>query len=226
VSGKTIVTKQGDSCDSIALANSVSGASLYYINANLPDCKSIEAGLQLCLPQTCNTHMVKEGESCVEVGVNAGTSWMNLIAWNLMLDARCSNLWVSTPFWGHVICVTAPGGDFVDGGSGNDDGDTGNGNSGGEGGSSDGYLDEMVDVPQGQIAQGTTQNCGFYVQAQQGVDCAQLIVRNNKSTPIDLFLKVNPSLRTTMTCDGDLKVGAWYCLNPHHGWDQKLPPKP
>ncbi|KAK1994860.1 hypothetical protein LX36DRAFT_692917 [Colletotrichum falcatum] len=218
-SGKTIVAKEGDSCDSIAIANSISSASLYYINANLPDCKSIEAGSELCLPETCTTHPVKEGESCVEIGVDAGTSWMNLIDWNLMLDARCSNLWNSEPFWGHVICVSAPGGEFEDGGSGGDG--TGNGNSGGEGGSGNGYSDAIVEAPEGEVGRGTTKNCGFYVQAQEGLGCAKMIVSAVRSTPMDLFLKVNPSLGTASECDGNLVVSVWYCLSPHYAWDDE-----
>ncbi|KAL7794273.1 LysM domain protein [Trichoderma ceciliae] len=222
-SGKKVVTKQGDSCDSVALANSVSSASLYYINPNLTNCTSIAAGVELCLPQTCTTHTVQEGETCVDVGVNAGTSWMSLIDWNLMLDSRCSNLWSTDPFWGHVICVSAPGGGFEDGGSGNDGGDTGNGNSGGEGGSGNGYSDTIVDPPEGEIGQGTTENCGFYIQAQQGVGCAKMIVTANRSAPMDLFLQVNPSLGTAAECDGNLEVGVWYCLSPHWAWDDEQP---
>lgn len=221
-SGKTIVTKQGDSCDSIAAANSISGASLYYINANLPDCMEIPAGLQLCLPLSCTTHTVKEGETCVEVGVDSGTSWMNLIDWNAMLDSRCSNLWASEPFWGHVICISAPGGPFEDGGGGGD-ANPGNGNSGGEGGSGDGYSDVIVDVPEGEIGEGTTRNCGFYVQAQEAVGCASMIIGVSRSTPMDLFLMVNPSLGTAAQCDSNLKAGVWYCQSPHWAWDEEQP---
>lgn len=221
-SGKTIVTKAGDSCDSIAVANSISAASLYYINANLPACKEIPAGLELCLPQTCTTYTVQEGETCVAVAVNAGTSWMNLIAWNLMLDSRCSNIWATEPFWGRVICVSAPGGPFDDGGSGSDGG-TGNGNTGGQGGSGNGYSDVIVDAPDGEVGEGTTPNCGFYIQAEESVGCASMIVGASRSTPMDLFLEVNPSLGTAAECDSKLNVGVWYCLSPHWAWDQEQP---
>ncbi|RYP35707.1 hypothetical protein DL766_002360 [Monosporascus sp. MC13-8B] len=222
-SGRTIATREGDSCDSVAIANSVSAASLYYINANLPDCKSIEAGLELCLPEPCTTHTVKEGETCVALGVESGTSWMNLIDWNHMLDSRCSNLWNSEPFWGHVICVSPPGGEFEDGGSGGDGGDPGNGNTGGEGGSGNGYSETIVDPPEGEIGEGTTKNCGFYVQAQEGVGCAKTIVTASRSTPMDLFLEVNPSLGSAAKCDSNLKPGVWYCLSPHYYWDEEQP---
>ncbi len=218
VSGKTIVTKQGDSCDSIARDNSISSASLYYINANLPDCNNVEEGLKLCLPQTCTTYTVKENDKCVEIGVNSGTSWSSIVDWNLMLDARCSNLWNSNPFWGHVICVSAPGGDFVDEGNGGSGTDPGNGNSGGEGGSGDGYSNIVVEPPAGTLGEGTTKNCGAYVQAQPETGCAKIIVQAHRATPMDLFLEVNPSLGTAAECDGNLKAGVWYCLSPHYGW--------
>ncbi|GKT64258.1 lysM domain-containing protein [Colletotrichum tofieldiae] len=124
-SGKTIVTKEGDSCDSIAIANSVSGASLYYINPNLPDCKSIEAGRELCLPETCATYTVKDGDTCIE--------------------------------------------------------------------------------------------------AKEGLGCAKMIVTASRSTPMDLFLEVNPSLGTAAKCDENLAVGVWYCLSPHYAWDDEQP---
>ena len=222
-SGKTILTKQGDNCDSIATAHSISGASLYYLNAHLPNCTSIEAGRELCLPATCSTYTVKENDTCVEVGVNAGVSWMNLIDWNLMLDSLCSNIWNSKPFWGHVICITAPGGEFEDGGSGGNGTNTGNGNSGGEGGSGNGYSDIIVAAPEGKIGEGTTKNCGFYIQAKENLGCAKMIVTGSRSTPMDLFLAVNPSLGTAVECDAKLAVGAWYCLSPHYGWHDEQP---
>ncbi|KFY18020.1 hypothetical protein V492_00207 [Pseudogymnoascus sp. VKM F-4246] len=225
-SGKTIVTKEGDSCDSVAIANSISGATLYYINENLPNCTYINAGLELCLPLTCTTHIVTANEDCVELAVDSGTSWMSLIDWNLMLDSRCSNLWEGGPFWGHVICISPPGGDFEDGGSGGDGGNPGNGNTGGEGGSGNGYSDDIAEPPTGEIADGTTKNCGVYVQAQEGVGCAKTVVMANRSTPMDLFLQVNPSLGTAAKCDSNLKPGIWYCLSPHHFWDYEQPSLP
>ncbi|EWY79620.1 hypothetical protein FOYG_17253 [Fusarium oxysporum NRRL 32931] len=51
VSGKTYIAKDGDSCDSIALAQGVSAATMYYINSNIFDCKKIATGTNLCLPR-------------------------------------------------------------------------------------------------------------------------------------------------------------------------------
>ncbi|OBT55533.1 hypothetical protein VE04_05578 [Pseudogymnoascus sp. 24MN13] len=165
VSGKITVTKEGDSCDSVAIANSISRATLYYINENLSNCTSIKAGIKLCLPQPYTTHVVTANETC----------------------------------------VSALGGEFEDGGSGGDGGIPRNGDTSGEGGSSNGYSDIVVDPPVGEIGAGTTKNYGVYVQAQEGVGCAKTIVTANRSTPMDLFLEVNPSLETAAKCDKNLK---------------------
>ncbi|KAI7762473.1 hypothetical protein LZL87_008819 [Fusarium oxysporum] len=62
VSGNTYTTKYGNSCDSIALAQGVSAATMYYINPNIFDCSKITAGTELCLPLTCTKiYKVKQG---------------------------------------------------------------------------------------------------------------------------------------------------------------------
>ncbi|RYP80780.1 hypothetical protein DL770_006100 [Monosporascus sp. CRB-9-2] len=221
-SGQVYSTKDGDSCDSIALEKSVSAATLYYINPSLLNCSSVPDGLELCLPEACSTtHTVQEGDSCVELGVEAGTSWMHLIDWNIGLDSRCSNLWGTNPFWGRVICVSPPGGEFEDDGSspGNNT-NPGNGNIGGEGGSGDGYSDRIADAPEdGEVAEGTTKKCGHYIQAKDRVGCASMLVSTSAAVPIDLFLQVNPSLGTAAECDDNLVSGLWYCLNPFRYWN-------
>ena len=222
VSGKIIVTKEGDSCDSVAVENSISGATLYYINENLPNCTTIKAGLELCLPLPCTTHIITANDDFIQLAVDSSVWYTDLIAWNLMLDSLCSNFWEGGPFWGHVICIGPPGGDFEDGGSG---GSTkpGNIDTGREGGSGNGYSEDIVDTPAGEIGEGTTKSCGVYVQAQEGVGCAKTIVMANPSTPMDLFLQVNPSLETAAKCDSNLNPGMWYCLTPHYSWDYAHP---
>lgn len=54
VSGNKCTTKAGDSCDSIALSQGVSAATMYYINSNIFDCSKIAAGTNLYLPLSCN----------------------------------------------------------------------------------------------------------------------------------------------------------------------------
>lgn len=214
-------TRDGDTCDSIALAHSISAATLYYLNGNLINCALVPAGLLLCLPESCKTlYRVQEKDKCVKVAVDEGTGWTKLLSWNLALDSRCSNLWSINPFWGRVICVSPPGGEYeYSSPSGKDDdgGKTGNGDIGGEGGSGDGYSNKRVDPPEGIVAKGTTQKCGQYVQAKEGVSCPSMLSTN--AVPMDLFLKANPSLVTVAQCDGKLILGVWYCLHPLRRFD-------
>lgn len=90
-----------------------------------------------------------------------------------------------------------------------------------EGGFGNGYSDDFADTPAGEIGEGTIKNCGAYVQAQEGVGCAKMIVRANPSTPMDIFLRANPSLETAAKCDGNLKPGVWYCGTAHSLWNDK-----
>lgn len=216
-------TRDGETCDSIALANSVSAATLFYLNPNLLNCSSIPAGQQLCLPERCqNLYQVKDkGEDCVIIGVNAGTSWNKLVSWNLALNEDCTNVFSTNPFWGRVLCVSPPGGEYTDKGSSDGSGKSGNGDIGGEGGSGDGYADTVVATPKGTVAKGTTAKCGRYVQAKAGVSCPSMLSR--RAVPMDLFLKANPSLGTVVECDKKLVNNVWYCLNPVRYWDQEVP---
>ncbi|KAM3432916.1 hypothetical protein MY4824_006305 [Beauveria thailandica] len=173
-SKQTYSTTAGDTCDSIALAKLVSAASLYYLNPSMLNCSSVPAGLQLCLLDKCETHMVKnKDEDYVASGIDHDTSWTN-IAWR-------------TP---------------------------GNGEAGDKGGSRDGYTKSVVPVLEGgKVAEGTTKNCGRYVQAGSGVECPRMLAK--RAVPMDLFLgKVGE-------CDDKLIPETRYCLNPLYGWNQE-----
>lgn len=215
---QTYTTKEGDTCDSIALAHSVSAATLYYINPALLECNNPSIGQVLCLPLTCDvTYTVQEDESCVEIAVSQGTTWNKITAWNAMLDSRCSNIWSTDPFWGRVICVSDPGGATDGIGGGNED-NPGNGNIGGPGGSGDGYADHVVDPPVGAtVADGTTPRCGHYIEAVEGTSCSKMVARN--AVTMDLFLRANPSLESASACTANLVVGVWYCLHPTRAFE-------
>jgi hypothetical protein len=216
-SGKTYTAKAGDKCDSIALANKVSSATLYYINPSLQSCDSIPVGSSICLPQSCKeTYSVKAGDTCVALAVDQGTTWMNIVSWNAGLDSLCSNIVGAKPSWGSTVCITPPGGGF-EGKPGNTT-RPGNGNTGRQGGSGDGYVDYKVDPPAGGIvAQGTTKKCGQYIQAKSGDECARMILQ--AVVPMDLFIQVNPSLVSASSCTSKLSANMWYCLHPMRYWN-------
>lgn len=217
---KRYTVLEGDTCDSIAEANSVSGATLYYINPELQNCTAPTPGLSLCLPDSCERiyKVQSEDEECVVVAGSNGATWQNVVEWNAGVDRLCSNIWSTDPFWGRVLCVSVPGGVFDPPPPAN--GTTpGNGGIGGPGGNGEGYSDRIVDPPEGAtVANGTTTRCGQYVQAQEGQGCGGIIGSN--SVTMKLFLDVNPSLGTVpVECSDKLVVGTWYCLHPHREWN-------
>ncbi|KAG6006482.1 hypothetical protein E4U21_007026 [Claviceps maximensis] len=228
-SKQTYSTRDGDTCDSIALAESVSAASLFFLNPNLLNCSSVPGGLQLCLPEKCGElYTVKDkDEDCVVIAVQHGTLWTKLVRWNFALKDDCRNIYAGDPFWGRVICVSPPGGEYTDPGSGSGAGPgssgtaPGNGDLGGQGGSGDGYGDHVVAAPQGtgaKVAAGTTANCAEYIQAEKGVSCPGLLAKRAMS--MDLFLRINPSLGSVVECDDKMTPGVWYCLHPVYEWDK------
>jgi LysM repeat protein len=209
---QTTTTKAGGSCDSIATAFNISSATLYQINPSLRDCSNIGAGQTLCLPAPCSDiYTVKSNDTCIAIGVDQGTSWQKIIAWNAGLDSRCSNIVGAKPSWGSTICVSPPGGRLA--ASSPSSSTPGNGKSGGQGGSGDGYADRKVAPPKsGSVAVNTTSQCGQYYQAKSGDDCAAVVAR--ETVPMDMFIKANPSLVSSLLCTLKLSPGSWYCIHP------------
>lgn len=213
------IVKDGDTCDSIAESNSVSGATLYYLNPRLANCTAPEAGIELCLPDQCEkTYTVQSKEErCPTVARKHGISQRNIVNWNAGIDSRCSNIWSTNPFWGRVLCLSSPGGDYVPPPILMNTA-PGNGNAGGPGGDGLGYLGVVVPPPEGAtVAKGTTDHCGEYVQAEDGKGCNTFLSRS--AVTMSLFLAINPSLGTVATkCSENLVVGTWYCLHPYSRW--------
>ncbi|KAL4902123.1 hypothetical protein BDW74DRAFT_186928 [Aspergillus multicolor] len=204
VSGKTYTTQDGDTCDSIALGYGVSSATMFYINSNIHNCSAIAAGTTLCLPSTCNAvYTVQPGDTCSSIAADNGLLTANIIAFNSMLDASCSNLHNANPSWGSTLCVSTPGGTYT--GQAPDSGST--------------YEQVVVDPPTGsQVAPGTTLDCGawFVHDASLNLTCAQICLSNQIA--INLFTVANPSLNKT-SCDTDLVANDAYCVDPLDGWD-------
>lgn len=94
----------------------------------------------------------------------------------------------------------------------------GNGNTGGQGGSGDGYADTITKPPAGTVADGTTTRCGDYIQAHSGTGCAVMIAPF--AMTMDLFLAINPSLKSVGECTSNLRDGVWYCLHPVRWWNE------
>ncbi|GJN66193.1 hypothetical protein PLICBS_000209 [Purpureocillium lilacinum] len=208
VSGKAYKTRQGDTCDSIAQAQSISAASLFWINPALPECENIRAGLDVCLPLACGkTRIVQADETCTNISISAGVEYTSLVSWNAGLTQNCSNL--HDGGWGHVLCIAPQGGTptLEVNGTGSIDPWQGG----------DGYGLKLAQPPSNApIAQGTTRNCSEWYVNDGGLSCAGVCVRNRIT--YQLFLDVNPSLGNT-TCDHDLVLGSAYCARPLWGWN-------
>ncbi|OJJ99923.1 carbohydrate-binding module family 50 protein [Aspergillus aculeatus ATCC 16872] len=203
VSGNVYTTQDGDTCDSIALAEGVSAATMYYTNPNILNCSAISAGTALCLPLTCtDVYSVQPNDTCSTVAVANFITTAEVINWNSQLTWNCSNLHSTNPNWGSVLCVSPPGGTYT--------GQALNTTSSGEA--------EAVDPPAGvQVALGTTLDCGawFVNEASLNYNCSDICLAN--SIAIHLFTEANPSLNYT-TCDSDLVTGDAYCVDPLSGW--------
>ncbi|KAL4973054.1 hypothetical protein BDW66DRAFT_162375 [Aspergillus desertorum] len=203
-SGDLYTAKEGDTCDSIALAKGVSSATMYYINLNVVNCSNIAAGTTLCLPLTCtDVYSVQANDSCPSIAVANFITSTQLTNWNTELDADCSNLHSASPDWGSVLCVSPPGGTY-----------TGQALTT----TSDSASPSAVSPPAGvNIAVGTTLDCGawFVNTASLNYNCSSICLANGIA--IHLFTEANPSLNYT-TCDTDLVIGDAYCVDPLDGW--------
>ncbi|KAL5316363.1 hypothetical protein ACEPPN_015408 [Leptodophora sp. 'Broadleaf-Isolate-01'] len=84
VSENIYTTKSGDTCDSIAKESTVSSAGIFQgYSANITDCSSIEAGLNLCLPQNCNaTYTLQPEDTCTIIKIATGIGFGNLRVYN------------------------------------------------------------------------------------------------------------------------------------------------
>ncbi|CAI4219121.1 unnamed protein product [Parascedosporium putredinis] len=69
---RSYVVASGDSCESVALANSVSVHGIVSRNALAADCRDLRPGRTICLPDTCTIHRVSRTDSCSSLGETYG----------------------------------------------------------------------------------------------------------------------------------------------------------
>ncbi|KAF0322210.1 LysM domain-containing protein [Colletotrichum asianum] len=86
----TYHVQEGDTCDSIAEAQSVPSRELLEANDHLDNwCGGIQVGQDLCLPAQCNLHLVTPDDSCDSVTAEYGVSIDNLSEWNPKVYIQC-----------------------------------------------------------------------------------------------------------------------------------------
>jgi hypothetical protein len=213
-------TSDGDTCDSIAEANSVSSAALYLENPDaIYNCSSIVAGTDLCLPAPCELiWTVQPEDTCSSIEYNITVSTMssvlgNIQKYNRWVDRDCTNLHTAgDAVFGHVICLSPQNGIFSANAS--MPGDTTIPMT------SSGYTSYISDPPEGvTVSEGTTMNCGKWHVTAADDTCGTIAFTSG--TTIYIFMEVNPSLGTDIeSCTGQLVIGDAYCAVPHVAWDQ------
>ena len=93
VTGKRYTTKAGDTCESIANSTSVSGAALCLGNQDiLPSCLHINAGINVCLPLTCETLYVRPSDTCLTIEKALGLDSGKVRTYNTWINTACTNL--------------------------------------------------------------------------------------------------------------------------------------
>ncbi|KAH7081116.1 hypothetical protein BKA63DRAFT_201695 [Paraphoma chrysanthemicola] len=117
--GTTYTVRNSDTCQSIAVARGISVSGLLTAN-NLPAfCAKFPISGLLCIPtaERCRVYNVKSGDTCVSIADANKLTWAQLVSWNLVLGADCSNIAANV---GYLICISTPGGNWVNPSGGND----------------------------------------------------------------------------------------------------------
>ncbi|RLL97668.1 hypothetical protein CFD26_105896 [Aspergillus turcosus] len=210
LSDMTYTTVNGDTCTSIAVANSVSSAALYIGNQHLIRwCSSIKAGLKLCLPLPCeSTYTVQPSDNCTSIEYAFSLKYGDVRRYNPWVSYDCDNIQIASQIYGTNICLSPQGGEHTTD-------KTGGGAT--TPSTSDGHVPNAVPPPANAIlANGTTSSCGRWHEATADESCVAICVQNTITH--DLFVEVNPSL-DPLDCTGSLQVGKTYCTGPTYTWN-------
>lgn len=197
-SATTYTVQAGDTCQSIAIANSVAQGTLWAINNLTPDCSLMAVGESLCLPKQCDVYTLEPTDSCWSVALANSIGFSSLLGYNPTINSDCSNLNTTGP----IICISNPQGDYypppITTGSSNGQGQ---------------YASYAVPAP-GPVPFGTTTQCGGYYQVQVADICERISLSAGVS--VDLFESINPSIDSSCS---NLVSGLWYCVLPVVGWN-------
>lgn len=214
VSGDFYTTVSGDSCDSIAIANSVSSAALFKGNPAIFNCSSVPAGLSICLPLTCSpVYQLQANDTCVSIDIayNIGDidSQSSVQNYNSWINSDCSNLQQASTVYGHVLCLSPQGANYT--------GNSSIANYNPNPYTTTAYGDTILPPPvNSTVAPNSTRLCGGWYVAEPLDTCANVAVGNGIT--YSLFLAVNPTLPPA-NCTSGLVTGSAYCVHPLLGWN-------
>ncbi|KAL2801743.1 hypothetical protein BJX63DRAFT_426546 [Aspergillus granulosus] len=207
-------TKEGDTCDNIALHYSIASAALQSANPDqITNCTSVKPGRELCIPLACDKlYVLNDEDTCESIELAADIALGSLRAYNPWIDYFCDNLVSTVWIHGRILCLSPQGGRYkvtkpIPGVV------TARGES-------TGYSSMLVAPPRGStVAEGTTIYCGkWYTVSSSQETCAA--VCSLTGITADLFREANPSLvgERVEDCTGLLQVGVTYCVAPIWAW--------
>ncbi|KAH8804437.1 hypothetical protein F5884DRAFT_901622 [Xylogone sp. PMI_703] len=195
-------TKNGDTCESISLAESVAQGSIWAINNLFSDC-SITVGQSLCLPGSCKTYTITSDDTCFTIATNNNITYSTFLNYNPTISADCSNLHNTS-----IVCISNPDGDFIPLTN-----LPANDTVASTGKTKSQYARSVVDPP-GSTPFGTTKNCGGYYQVQVADTCQRISLAAGVS--VELFTLINPSIDKDCF---NLIADLWYCVHPTIDWN-------
>jgi len=85
--GTKYKVKQGDTCNSISRAQSMSSDRLIHVNYLDYDCSGLVAGRELCIQDTCPLVTIQKNQTCEDLVAGKGFTTVQLISWNPSVPA-------------------------------------------------------------------------------------------------------------------------------------------
>ncbi|KAH7304438.1 hypothetical protein B0I35DRAFT_484484 [Stachybotrys elegans] len=115
--GTTYTIKSGDNCRSIAVSQGISTTNLLLGNQLQGYCINFPKSGSLCIPAAmkCKPYQlnVDLSDDCQTIAKANGATWAQIVSWNPELGQYCDNI-NRLAQDGQVICVSQPGGDYID----------------------------------------------------------------------------------------------------------------
>ncbi len=111
--GTTYTVSNTDKCQDVSTLEGISTYDLLWSNNLTAWCEDFPKSGSLCIPRSaiCKPYTVKTEDTCGSIQQAFGISYAQIVAWNPPLGLGCQGLDKSV---GYVICVSPPGGAWVD----------------------------------------------------------------------------------------------------------------
>ena len=173
--GKTYQIKAGDTCNSIAKSQQIGTAWLLMDNNLNAYCDKFPTKGSLCLLNTCDTYTVKNNDTCTEIVTANKITMPQLLAWNPIINLKCSNL---DKIIGDEICIGSPGKPYVKPTA-----------------SFSAVTSAATPAPvPTDVAEDTNHKCGRYYKAVVGDYCNLIVLKFGIS--LDDFVFLNPAINS------------------------------